>query len=643
MIRARRTSRSALAGAALVAAAWGAPASSALAGANDADEAALLAELVPSVSDEDDLFGFIVDISGDRAVVGAWHEDGGVPGVNGDETDDSLTQAGAAYVFAKVGGVWVQEAYLKPDLPDAGDQFGIAAAIDGDTVVVGARREASAVPGDPHDDSALEAGAAYVFVRENGVWSQQAYLKASNADASDYYGWNVEVEGDTVVVGAIDESSAATGVNGDESDNSSYRSGAAYVYERVGGVWSQTAYLKPSNTGVDDRFGVVCKLSGDTLVIGASSEGSGATGIDGDGSDDSVWRAGAAYVFVRSGGTWVQQAYLKASTVEHYDYFGKHLALDGDRLVVGAQYEDSSATGVNGDEADNGAVDSGAAYVFERVGTTWTQTAFLKASNTQAHDSFGRSVALSGDRIVIGALGEASGSPGVGGDQSDDSTPFAGAAYVFELGPSGWEQRAYLKTPAPHRGDQFTRAMALDGDTLIVGAHFVESGGEIDSGAAYVFDVARPWTVFCAGDGSAGASCPCGNASAPGADEGCAHSGGVGAALACDGSTTHAADDLVLSVTGARPAQPAMFVQGSTVTATPFRDGLLCAGNPTERLEVATTDGAGAASTTQSVVTNGAVPGPGRTRVYQAWFRDPAASPCGTGSNFSSAVLVRWR
>lgn len=610
---------------------------------DDADEAVLLAELLPGVPGRNDYFGFIVDISGDRAVVGAWHEDGGVPGVNGDETDDGAPLSGAAYVFARSGGTWVQEAYLKPDVLDAGDQFGVSVAIDGDTVVVGARREASAVPGDPHDDSALFCGAAYVFVRESGAWSQQAYLKASNADAGDRFGWAVEVEGDTVVVGAIDESSAATGVDGDASDNSAFRAGAAYVFERSGTTWTQQAYLKASNAGVDDRFGVVCKLSGDTLVIGASSEGSGATGVDGDQSDDSVWRAGAAYVFVRDGASWTQQAYLKASTVEHYDYFGKHIALDGDRCVIGAQYEDSSATGVDGDEADNGAVDSGAAYVFERVGTTWSQTAFLKASNTQAGDSFGRSVALSGDRVVIGALGEASSSHGVGADQADDDATSAGAAYVFDHGATGWVQRAYIKTPAPRRGDQFTRAMALDGTRLIVGAHFEDRAGLPDSGAAYVYDVAEPWTAFCAGDGTAGASCPCGNASPTGDVRGCLHSGGVGAALSCTGSTIVGADDATLHLEGARATQPAMFVQGATAISVPFRDGVLCAGNPTERLEFTTTDVSGAAATAGSIVTNGAVAGPGRTRVYQAWFRDPQLSPCDTGSNLSSAVLVRWR
>lgn len=608
------------------------------------DSAELQAVLAAAEQDVNDYFGFSIDVSGDRAVLGAWHEDSNATGVNGDPTDNSLTQAGCAYIFVRNGTTWVQEAYLKASNPDAGDQFGFAVAIDGDTAVVSTRLEASAaqvINGDQADDSAPNAGAAYVFVRENGVWSQQAYLKASNAEAEDRFGFAVALEGDTLVVGAIDESSGATTVDGDASDNGTPLAGAAYVFVRSNGVWSQQAYLKASNAGADDRFGASIGVSGDTILIGASSEGSNATGINGDGFDDSMFRAGAAYIYVRNGTTWSEQAYLKASNTELDDYFGHYVALSGDTAVVGAEREDGGSPGVNGDQSDNSAQNSGAAYVFTRSDSQWTQQAYVKASNPGAFDQFGVSVSIDGDRLLVGAEYEDSGSGGVGADPFDESRTDAGAAYYFSRRGSQWEQRAYLKSVAPAAGDTFGFSLAVDGETALVSAFF-EDGGAPNVGAAYVFDLSEPIMNFCLGDGSSGTDCPCGNESAVGSRTGCAHSLGYGARLAASGSTLLSADDLVLQISSARPLQPVVFLQGSTMLTLPFKDGLLCVGSPTERLEVASLDAGGAAATQQSIAINGGLPGPGKTRRYQAWFRDPS-STCGTGSNLTNALIVRWR
>src|SRR5207248_2080220 len=154
--------------------------------------------------------------------------------------------------------------------------------------------------------------------------------------------------------------------------------------------------------GSSDFFGGSVSISGDTVVVGALYEDSAATGINGNQSDNSATGSGAAYVFVRSGSTWTQQAYLKASNTGANDFFGVSVAISGNTIVAGAYGEDSAATGVNGNQADNGAVDSGAAYVFVRSGSTWTQQAYLKASNTGVSDFFGGSVAISGDTAVIG-------------------------------------------------------------------------------------------------------------------------------------------------------------------------------------------------------------------------------------------------
>jgi hypothetical protein len=239
-----------------------------------------------------------------------------------------------------------------------------------------------------------------------------------------------------VVVGAFGEGSAATGVNGDQSDNSATFAGAAYVFVRTGTAWSQQAYLKASNTNFGDQFGASVAISGDTIVVGANLEDSAATGVNGNQADNSAGGAGAAYVFVRSGAVWSQQAYLKASNTNGGDLFGSSVDISGDTIVVGATDEDSGATGVNGNQADESATFAGAAYVFVRTGTTWTQQAYLKASNTDASDGFGTSVAISGDTVVVAAPYEDSSATGINGNQTDNSRSSAGATYVFTgLGP----------------------------------------------------------------------------------------------------------------------------------------------------------------------------------------------------------------
>jgi hypothetical protein len=330
----------------------------------------------------------------------------------------------------------LQQAYLKASNTDASDRFGWQVSVSGDTVVVGAPRESSnanGVNGNQSNNSFAEAGAAYVFTRSGTAWTQQAYLKASNTDLADHFGYAVAVHGDTIVVGAIDESSNSTGVDGSQANNLSSSSGAAYVFVRTGTTWTQQAYLKASNTGVADRFGVGVSVSGDTIVVGAFGESSNAVGVNGNQADNSSSSAGAAYVFVRTGTTWTQQAYLKASNTGANDWFGLSVSLSGNTVVIGAMQEDSDATGVNGSGTDV-ATESGAAYVFTRSGTTWGQEAYLKASNTDSGDVFGASVSAYGDTVVVGAHQEASSATGVNGNQSDDSAPQAGAAYVFVRG-----------------------------------------------------------------------------------------------------------------------------------------------------------------------------------------------------------------
>ena len=230
--------------------------------------------------------------------------------------------------------------------------------MSGDTLAVGAQSE----------DSAFQnSGAVYVFTRSGTTWTQQGPpLKASNPGLRDSFGSSVALSGDTLVVGAPFESSNATGVNGNQDDNSATDSGAVYVFTRdAGGTWTQQAYLKASNTGRGDWFGHSVALSGDTLAVGANRESSNATGVDGNQGNNSASNSGAVYLFTRdAGGTWTQQAYLKASNTDGFDQFGYSVALSGSTLAVGAIGEDSDATGINGKQHNSvGTADSGAVYV----------------------------------------------------------------------------------------------------------------------------------------------------------------------------------------------------------------------------------------------------------------------------------------
>lgn len=392
------------------------------------------AYLKASNTNLDDRFGFSVAISGDTVVVGAPFEDSAATGINGNQSSNSAGESGAAYVFARTGGVWSQQAYLKASNTGTFDQFGFSVAISETTVIVGAPGEASTaigVNGNQTSNSASNAGAAYVFTRTGSTWTQQAYLKASNTGSSDNFGESVAISGDTAVVSAPREASAATGVNGNQADNSAFFAGAAYVFNRNGVVWTQQAYLKASNTGSQDEFGRSLAISGSTVVVGTPAEDSAATGINGNQADNSATFAGAAYVFARSGAVWTQQAYLKASNTNSEDLFGYSVAISGETVVVGARGEDSNAIGVNGIQTNNMASFAGAAYAFSRSGGTWSQQVYLKASNTDPADAFGSSVAISGGTVVVGATGEGSAATGVNGNQFDNNAAVSGAAYVI--------------------------------------------------------------------------------------------------------------------------------------------------------------------------------------------------------------------
>ncbi len=480
------------------------------------------AYLKASNGEADDRFGNPVAISGDTVAIAAVTEASGSPNiVNGGaaSSDNSLTGAGAVYVFARSGTSWVQQAYLKPANPDASDSFGASLAIDGDTIVVGAVSEdssqnfvtnGSTIAG---DNAATDSGAAYVFVRNGDTWSLEAYLKASNAEPADGFGASVAVSQNTIAVGAAYEDSAQNTIvnNGTISfDNGAADSGAVYIFQRTGSAWQQSAYIKASNADTGDRFGRAVALDADTLVVGADLEDSAQNTVlntAAASTDNSSSNSGAAYVFQRSAGTWTQQAYLKASNSGPTDAFGQAVSISGDTIVVGAMSEDSDERSVqNGTFANtnNAMSDAGAAYIFTRSGGLWSQQACLKASNADVGDSFGFSVSISGDIVVVGARLEDSSqrtvSPGSLAS-SDNTLASSGAAYVFSRSGQFWAQRAYLKASNADSGDVFGVSVAVSNRTIIAGAS-LEAAAETqitnsweasadnsapNTGAAYIF------------------------------------------------------------------------------------------------------------------------------------------------------------
>jgi FG-GAP repeat len=379
-----------------------------------------------------DQFGVSVAIDGDTLAVGAMNESSNATGVNGDQTNHLAPNSGAVYVFTRKAGVWTQQAYLKASNTDPDDQFGVSVALAGDTLAVGAPHEdsnATGVNGNQLNNTALDSGAVYVFTRNAGVWTQQAYLKASNAAGE--FGGGVTLAGDTLAVGAPFESGAATGINGDQNNNTAPAAGAVYVFTRNAGVWSQQAYVKASNTDAGDRFGHDIKINGETLAVGARFEKSAASGVNANQTDNSAFNAGAVYIFTRTAGVWSQQAYLKASNAGANKNFSGSIAIEGDALAVGSRLEDSDATGIDGNQGNGNAPASGAVYLFKRSAGVWTQTHYLKASNADAGDEFGDSVALSGGTLAVAAWFEASNAIGINGNQADDSASKSGAAYIF--------------------------------------------------------------------------------------------------------------------------------------------------------------------------------------------------------------------
>ena len=304
-------------------------------------------------------FGYAADVSGDYAVVGAYG-------------------ASTAYVYYRSGTTWSLQATLTGT---SGTHFGWSAAIDGDTVVVGAPEE---------DTTASNSGAIYVYTRSGTTWSLQgSMIKASDASGSSHLGYSVDIDGDNIIAGAY-------------KDNASF--GAAYVFTRSGTTWSQQQKLTSTNpsSGANkssEQFGYSVGISGNTCAVGAWFERT----TYGD--------SGAVWIFDRSGTTWGTPTQIKASDAAASDRFGSSVAIDGNRMVAGALFEDTTAGG------------AGQAYLFSRSGSTWSEDDKVQGANVMSYAMLGSSAAISDKTAIIAAVEQTSGS---GGSQAG-----AGAAYIF--------------------------------------------------------------------------------------------------------------------------------------------------------------------------------------------------------------------
>lgn len=336
-----------------------------------------------------DAFGSSVAIAGDTMVVGA----------------EAYGEGGGAFVYVNEGGFWVRRAKLTASDGDPEDQFGSAVAISGDTIVVGA-------PGD--DDAGNSSGSAYVFVRSGTSWLEAKKLIAADARARDYFGSSVDIDRGRIV--------AATNFS-------------AYVFSQTGTDWSQTAQLTPSAPNTSLHSSGAVTIAGDTIAIGAPD-------YDGVAND-----AGAVFIYTKAGALdWSQQARIELSDPAENDRFGTSVSLHADTLAIGGSNVDGT----------------GAAYAFVRDGSSWTQQAKLQPDDLNEIDLFGLSVSASGDGIVVGA------------PRQDGAAAVldSGAAYLFQRDGTTWSLHEKLTLPNPASQDDFGDAVAIDGANVAISSPF---------------------------------------------------------------------------------------------------------------------------------------------------------------------------
>jgi hypothetical protein len=447
--------------------------------------------------------------------------------------DGSLS---ALNVFNLNVGGWTQDAFIKASNNDKSDRFGTTLALNGDVLVVASKLEDSSqttITNDVtsnSDNSKPDSGAVYVYRRSTTGWAQEAYIKAANASAQDYFGWSVAVSGDTIAVGALAEDSNQTTITSNAPSNddptgsgvNATGSGAVYIYEKETTGWAAKFFIKAANAGAGDSFGSALALSGKKLLVGVPYEDSNETTVRNDGTasaDDSATDSGAAYLFERGATTWTLSSYIKAANATSQYQLGSAVSLSEDTLAISSSGESSNQTtitnGTSITNTNNSANQSGAVYVYRQNTTSgigWQQEAYIKAANAEANDQFGQSLSLSGNALAVGALNEDSISNTITNGttaSADNTSSDSGAVYIFRRSNSTWAMEAFIKAGNNDADDRFGQVLDLASETLAVGA-VMESSSQnsitngtlsssdnslVQSGAVYVYQHAgTAWT-----------------------------------------------------------------------------------------------------------------------------------------------------
>ncbi|WP_158269400.1 FG-GAP repeat protein [Saccharospirillum sp. MSK14-1] len=430
------------------------------------------------------------------------YEFGQAVALSGDGKTMAVAGGDDLYIFVETAaGQWQQQDKIGLRSP-ASD---LAFSSDGNRLAVGSRLDNSNATGiysarsGASTGGATFSGAVYVFSRSGTNWSEQAYIKASNVTEYAYFGRSISLsaDGTLLAVGANAENNDDRGISTTFPASTDVTgladSGALYLYRYSGGQWHEDAYIKASNAHTKDWFGYSVSLSGDgqRLVVGAIQEDNDATGVSttfpNAADTGNQWRSGAAYLYYYTGGQWTEEAYIKASNTLTEARFGASVSFnnDGDLLAVGAQDEATNMHGVHqrpSPGASHNRSGSGAAYVFARTGSTWTEAAFIKADNADNNDHFGIGVRLSSDGqwLAVVAKEESSAAAGVhrsSRNQRNNSVPGAGAVYLYRRNTTLWSEQAYVKASNNRSGDggfgyhvQPSLDLSNDGQRLLVGS-----------------------------------------------------------------------------------------------------------------------------------------------------------------------------
>ena len=529
--------------------------------------------------------------------------------------DQAGGNSGEVYVFRRAGTAWAEEAVLVPNAPGGGDVFGYAVEIEGDTLVIGAYGD---------DITGADSGSVYVYVRNGASWVQQAVLTGSAGTVGDNFGYEVALHGDLIVVGApLDDPGSKTDA------------GSAYVFARqengtpgdlTDDTWCQHGNLAPAALLAGDQFGysVAVSPSNDTIAISSPRD-----------DELSASDTGSVYMFGRNDNgtpanpcddTWVQEG-AKVFNLSNAsgDHFGEALALEDDTLLVGSPLDDhdSIASG-----------DCGSFVLVERLpGPVWVPVSKHYASDFAAGDQFAYELALQGSSLAVSGVGD----NGVLANNDEGST------YFFRRNMSGvWQQQLKLTAGDGSTDDYFGHSVDLDGDTVISGAP-LDDPIFGDSGSAYVHVIERDrFATYCHGDGT-GVACPCTNNSIAGATQGCKNTRGLGAMLRPSGSTDLGADDFELYATNVPTGNACVLFGGMSSNAgVPFFAGLKCVPPPTVRMGIKVASSTGHVAYGPGL--NNGLWSAGQTWYFQLWYRDPTFTGCAPAktTNLSSGVQVTF-